>query len=333
MKRLGALAAAVAMVAGAWALRDATTDDGGGGGGSGSGSGSGAPAVLRLRCATELKAVCDGVAKNRDDVRVTIEDPGTTADALARIETDEDPGFDAWLVAGPWGAMAADDRAFAGLDGEVLGEPSRVLARSPAVIVVQSARRNEVAAACRGTIAWACVGEQAGTLRVGLTAPDRGDGLIPLAGAAADRLDTTEYSSVDFEEPGFASWLDGLSTSATVRLGDRSALAAAVGQAGTFSVVGALEAEASRLLRDREDWVTIYPDPMTTADVQLVPREGVDADEALDRLDPSRLIDALAAEGWRIDGAEPDGAVDAPELPETANLPGPGVLNALKGLW
>lgn len=332
MKRIAALAAAVAMVAGAWALRDALTgDDGNGSGGAGE-----APDELRLRCATELQDVCDLVARERGDVRVTVEDPGVTADAIAELPAGDDPGFDVWLADGPWAAMAADDRSFAGLDGEVLGTPSEVLARSPSVIVVQAARRDEVAAACGGTIAWACIGEQAGTLRVGLTAPDRGDGLIPLAGATADVLETTEYSSADFEDAGFTSWLDSLtrlSTSASVRLGDRSALATAVGQAGTFNLVGALESQSSTLLRDREDWVTIYPEPMTTADVQLVPRVGIGVDDALDRLDMGRLRDALAGQGWRIDGDAPDGAGGAPALPETANLPGPGVLNALKDLW
>lgn len=330
MKRIAALAAAVAMVAGAWALRDALTgDDGNGSGGAGE-----APDELRLRCATELQDVCDRVARERSDVRVTTEEPGVTADAIAELPAGDDPGFDVWLTDGPWAAMADDDRSFAGLDGEVLGTPSEVLARSPSVIVVQSARRDEVAAACGGTIAWRCVGEQAATLRVGLTTPDRGDGLIPLAGATADVLDTTEYSSADFEDAGFTSWFDSLTELSTrTNLGDQSALAAALTRAGTFNLVGALESQSSTLLRDREDWVTIYPDPMTTAEVQLVPRAGVDVEQVLERLDASLLRDTLAADGWRLDASAPDGAPDAPELPEGTNLPGPGVLNALKDLW
>jgi hypothetical protein len=330
MKRIAALAAAVAMVAGAWALRDALAgDDGNGSGGAGE-----APDELRLRCATELQDVCDRVARERDGVDVQIEDPGVTADAIAELPTGDDPGFDVWLTDGPWAAMADDDRSFAGLDGEVLGTPSEVLARSPSVIVVQAARRDEVAAACGGTIAWRCVGEQAATLRVGLTHPDRGDGLITLSAAVADALDTTDYSAVDFEEPGFTTWLESLTDLSTrTNLGEQSALAAALTRAGTFNLVGALESQSSTLLRDREDWVTIYPDPMTTAEVQLVPRAGIDVERALDRLDASLLSDALAAEQWRVGAEAPADAGDAPPLPQGTNLPGPGVLNALKDLW
>ena len=104
-------------------------------------------------------------------------------------------------------------------------------------------------------------------------------------------------------------------------------MAQLVPQMGAQGVLG------HHLLRDRPGWVTIYPEPMTTADVQLVARSGIDLDEALDRLDPGVVRDALAAEGWRIDGAAPEAAADAPPLPEGANLPGPGVLNALADLW
>ncbi len=329
MRRLAALAAAVAMVAGAWALRDAVAGDDGSGG-----DGGDAPEQLRLRCATELSDVCDRIVAERRDVTLSVEDPGATADALAELPAGDDPGFDLWLADGPWAAMSADDRSFAGTSGEVLGEPSEVLGRSPSVIVVQEQRSAGLADACGGTITWSCVGEQTDTLRVGLAAPDRGDGLVTSSAAVADRLGSTGYSSVDFEEAGFTTWFAGLTDLSTrTNLGGQSPLAAALTRAGTFNLVGALEAQSSTLLRDRQGWVTIYPDPMTTADVQLVARSGIDLDEALDRLDPDAVRDALAAEGWRIDGAAPEGAGDAPPLPEGANLPGPGVLNALADLW
>jgi hypothetical protein len=329
VKRLAAALAAVAMVAGAWLLRgalDADDADGGNGGRE-------VPEQLRLMCATELDDICRVLADEVAGVELTVEDPGVTADALSALAAGDDPGFDAWLADGPWAAMVADDRTFAGVDGEVLGTPSGVLGRSPAVIVVQSSRRAELDEACGGAISWRCIGEQATTLRVGMASPDRGDGLVTLAEATGSFFDTTDYSTVDFEEPGFTAWFDSLtrlSTSQSVRLGERSALEAAVGQAGTFNVVGALESQAATLLRDRDDWSTIYPEPMSTADVQLVPRDGLDADELLDRLGAEQLRDALLEGGFRSATDQDD---QSTSLPPEANLPSAGVLNALRDLW
>jgi hypothetical protein len=326
VKRLGALVAAIAMVALAWAVRDLVIDDATSGDGNGD-----APETVRLLCATELEPVCG--QSGGPGVTVELEDPGATADRLAELPAGDDPGFDAWLVDGPWAAMVADDRQFGGQDGTVLGEPSVVLARSPAVLVVQDGRRAELEQACGGAIGWRCVGEQAATLRIGLTAPDRGDGLVPLAEATAGFFGATDYSTVDFEEPGFRSWFDSitrLSRSGSVRLGDRSALAAAVSQAGTFNVVGALESQTATLLRGRDGWSTLYPEPMSIAEVQLVPRAGLDAEDVLDRLDRAALSEALFAQGWRTADGQLDPVV---AIPDSAGLPSAGVLNALRDLW
>jgi hypothetical protein len=225
--------------------------------------------------------------------------------------------------------MVADDRAFGGVRGEVLAEASAVLARSPGLIAVQRSRQADLTQVCGATVTWRCVGEHADTLRVGITTPDRGDGLVTLSQATSSYFDTTEYSAVDFEEPGFSAWFDALtSLSRRTTMGARSALATAVGQAGTFGVVGALESQATTLLRGRDDWTTLYPEPMSTADVQLVPRAGLDADDVLDRLDEQELVDALAAQGWRT-GSD----AGTPPVPATAGLPSAGVLNALRDRW
>lgn len=328
MKRFAALVAAVAMVAGAWAVRAAIVDDGNDADGGGRSA-----QTLRLTCATELAAVCGQLDGEVDGLEVAVEDPGVTADALAKLRAGKNPGFDVWLTDGPWAAMVADDRAFSGVEGQVLGEPTEVLGRSPAVIVVQAAQKDGLTQACAGTITWRCIGEQAGTYRVGLTAPDRGDGLVALSEATASYFGTTSYSSVDFEESGFSAWFDSLtrlSTGGTINLGSRSALATAVSQAGTFNVVGALEAQSETLLRDRRDWDTLYPEPMSTAEVQLVPRAGSDADALLGRLGAATVRGALVDQGWRPPSGRTDSAVAIPRSP---GLPSAGVLNALRDLW
>lgn len=321
MKRVAALLAAVAMVAGAWAVRDLLVEDDGGGGAS-------TPTTVRLLCATDLADLCG--ESGGPGVSVDVEDPGATADRLAKLPEGEDPGFDAWLVDGPWAAMVADDRSFAKAPGEVLAEPSQVLGRSPAVIVVQSARRDALATACGGTVTWTCVGEQAGAFQVGLTPPSRGDGLIPMAEAIGSYFNETNYSATDFEDPAFRKWFDQLirrSTSGTVQLGSRSAVEAAVGQPGTFNVVGALEAESERLVRGNDSWDTIYPEPMSTADVQLVPRAGLDAEALLDQLGREGMVKRLESQGWRAANGQGDPPIEGPGLPSA------GTLNALRDLW
>jgi hypothetical protein len=326
VKRLAAALAAVAMVAGALLVRGALDgDDPDAGGG-----GSEVPEQLRLTCATEMEDICEVLADRVAGVELTVEDPGVTADALAELAAGDDPGFDAWLADGPWAAMVADDRSFAGVDGEVLGEPSKVLGRSPAVIVVRSSRQAELTEACDGAVSWRCIGDQAATWRIGLASPDRGDGLVPLAEATGSYFGTTGYSTVDFEEPGFTTWFDALTGLSTrTQLGTQSALATALTRTGTFDVVGALESQTS-LLRDRDDWSTIYPEPMSTADVQLVPRDGLDADELIDRLGAEQLRDVLLEGGFRPATAQDE---QSTSLPPEANLPSAGVLNALRDLW
>ncbi|MFN7150072.1 MAG: hypothetical protein ACK4V6_11395 [Microthrixaceae bacterium] len=332
MKRLGAVILAIAMIGGAWLLRDRLDGDDGSGG-SGGGGGDDVEQV-RLRCATELEQVCRQLAEGRDDVRVSIEDPGTTSDALVALPEGDDPGFDAWLVDAPWAEITADNRRFANTSGTVLGDPSAVLARSPAVIAVQSQQLDGLTEACGGTISWRCIGEQPTSLRVGLATPERGDGLVSLAGATASFLGTTDYSTTDFEEPGFIAWFDRLTElSARTPLGRQSPLARAVVAPGTFQVTGALESQSAELLRSRDNYRAIYPEPMTTADIRLVPRLQLEASELVDRLGSDELGAALTDAGWRIDGRAPEGATDAPALPADAQLPAPGVLQQLRERW
>ena len=88
MKRLGALALALALIAGAIFINQAIHDDD-----SSSGEDTTATKV-RVTCATEFAAAC-----KRLDATVTIEAPGTTADRLAAEST---PGFDLWITSRPW---------------------------------------------------------------------------------------------------------------------------------------------------------------------------------------------------------------------------------------
>jgi len=332
MKQILALLLAVGMVAGAVIIRDRVIADPAGGGGGGTSSDD----PFRLLCATELAAVCTSLAEERDDLVVTIADPGATTDQLSTIDASEDPGFDAWLVDGPWPEIVADNRAFAGLDDAVLGELSDELARSPALIVTLASRAAELVTTCGGAITWKCIGEQAATTeRVGLPSPERGDGLTVLAEATASWFGATNYSSGDFEDPAFTGWFDRLTQLSTqTSLGAQSPLARALAASGTFSIVGALESQSARLLRGRDTYVTTYPDPMVTADVVLAPAAGVDGGDALETLDAERLAEQLAGAGWRVPGQDAiDGVDTSVRLPDGSNMPTPGVLQTLRDIW
>lgn len=325
MKRLLALVVALGLVAGAVVLRQWMDGDE-------------LPAFarpsddepFRLTCATELANVCEQLRDDDAQLRVLVEDAGATSDRLSALDTDADPGFDAWLVAGPWGPITEDNRAFRGVRGEVLGESSRVLARSPAVLVSSAAGRDALAQDCEPKLSWRCVGQAGAGVSVGMPDPDRGDGLTVLAAAAASFFDATDYAANDFTEPGFTAWFDRVTRlSAQTSLGRQSPLEAALTRQGLFNVVGALEAQSTRLLADRPGWATTYPLPVVTADVTLLPPLGGSGDDLLGRWG-EQLGDALADQGWRIDASVPEGAV---ELPEDTGLPAPGVLQRLRELW
>lgn len=317
MKRLAAVVVAVGLVAGAVALRDALDDD------APSATGGDPPTgQLRLVCATELATACEELADG--DVEVTVEEPGQTSDRLVELGAGEDPGFDAWLVDGPWDRITTDNRRFAGDDSAVLGEPSEVLAHSPAVIVATAGAAAEIEADCGGTLDWACIGGLAPGLRIGLPEPERGDGLVVLAAATNGFLGGSDYAANDFDDPEFGPWFSGLTSLSTrTDLGQRSPVEALLTQRGLFDVVGALEAQAAPLLAGRDGVRSEVPDPSARAEVRLVPVGDVGIDVALDALGgDSRATEVLDGAGWRA-GAASDGA----------GLPAAGVLQRLREMW
>lgn len=328
MKRLLAVVVAVVMIVGAVLLRDRIDgDDGGGGGGGRTGD------RIRLVCDSTLREVCEQLADGDDDLDVVVQDSGEVADALTEDGAELDA--DAWLTSAPWPEIVADNREFEGLDGQVLGASSAVLARSPVMIATRDDRRADLEARCGGAITWRCIGEQAAAgQRVGLLAPESAAGLTVLASATDSWFDGSDYSTVDFDDPAFGLWFDDLTgSSSATQFGRQSPIARALTRTGEFTTVGALEAETSRLLTGGQIYVPLYADPMVTADVVLVPRAGLDVDDLLDDLDADRLRDALGDRGWRIDGRAPSGAQSPPELPDSSNLPTPGVLQALRDRW
>ncbi len=185
VKRLVAIVAAVAMVAGALYVRSLSNGDG-----SSSGHDQAGPTRGTLVCATELAAACATIAQHHPELTVRTEEAQLTLTSLAAAGADPTSvGFDAWLVPEPWPDMANQQSQQSG-SGAVLGDPTRVVARSPLVIAAWNDRRDVLQQRCGGVITWKCIGEQAGTA-VGHRAPavglGRGEARPPHPGADRGR--------------------------------------------------------------------------------------------------------------------------------------------------
>ena len=349
MKRLLALMAALALIAGAAGVRallDASGDDGGSGGG-GSGGGDAAGVVV---CVPEVAEVCRSLADGRD-LEVRVEDDEATIDGLRR--PDGDVGFTAWVAPAPTVAMAVEDRARAGL-APVLGEPSAPLARSPLVLVGWRDRLAALEAACGGELTWRCLGEQAdrpwadvggeptwGPVKPGHPAPgDTATGLLVLGQATASWFGTTDYASNDFADPAFLGWFDRLeSTVADLAPPTGGAPLARMLSLGpsAYDVVGTTEAEAGPAVatsRDRDRLRVLYPSPTTTVDVVVVGVDGADGEAGVRELFGSDdAAAAFALAGWRVPDQPSAEGVGTDPLPDAAGTPAPGVLTAVRQLW
>lgn len=337
MKRLGALVAAVAMVAGALWVRSRIDDSGGGGGDDALPPGE-APALV---CATELADVCD-----RLDADTTVEDAGATADRLA---AGEPLGADGWLVVQPWPEMVGVTATAGGGRAPAL-DVGDVLARSPAVIAMWRDREAALIAGCQAdAVDWACLGAAAGDpwadhggqagwgeVRVAHPDPDQAGGLTVLAGAVAGFLGDSSYATNDLDDDRFGSWFAGLEGEVgdALRAGG-SPLGRMLTQGrAAFAAVGGLESEVGRAVAAaarRDELAVLYPAPMVTADVVLATVPGAPgAGPLTDLLGGEDAATALSDAGWRVEGRPPAPGVAGGELPAGSGLPGAGVLVALR---
>ena len=310
MRRLLAVVAAVAMVAGSIAIRsrlDRREED--------------RANPLRVVCASELGTVCDVL--RRTSAQVTVEPAPRTADRLGRAEDAE---IDGWLAPAPWPQIVDGRRRPAGLL-PLFGEVSPPLARSPLVLVVNKTVR------CSGDLGWKCLGDLAvaGQAKPGLPHPgDDGLGVLVLGDATAAYFGrSADLTRSDLDDTGFARWFSAV-VNATPRSfsgGSRLEEMLATGTA-VYDAVGTIEAEAAPVLersaaavRNRVD--LLYPEPMATVDVVLAGSGGrlreVAGGEAVRK--------ALADAGWRLDARTTN---TGPPLAPANNLPPPGFLDALR---
>ena len=304
MRRLLAVVAAAAMVAGSLAVRsrlDRREED--------------RTNPLRVVCAAELGTVCD--ALRRTPARVTVEPAPRTADRLARAENAE---IDGWLVPAPWPQIVDGRRRPGGL-APLFTDVSPPLARSPLVLVMSQA----VAGRCSS--GWKCLGEAAARSQAKPGHPDPGDnafGALIVGQAAAAYFNRSDLSTFDLDDPGFAAWFRALERATPPLISGGSPLNEMLGtNFAAYDAVGTLEAEAAPILatsavRDRVQ--LLYPEPMATVDVVLA-----GSGSRLREVAGGETVrKALADAGWRVDGR------GTPPLPATNGLPSPGFLDAVR---
>src|SRR5205807_533197 len=147
-KRLLALLAAAAMVAGAVLARDRIRSSGG------------ETSRPRLTCATELATVCTAL---EDRAIVTVEPAGTTAQRLAGVAAGADPGLDGWLALQPWPALVDNARSRAAAPTLFASSAPAPVARSPLTVAIWPDRLRVAQTACGNTpVTWKCLGTVAG---------------------------------------------------------------------------------------------------------------------------------------------------------------------------
>lgn len=347
MRRALAVVAAVAMVAVAFLVR-ARTDDGG----LGIGGGGEEPATLV--CARELEPACRALQTDNPWLTVVAEDANRTLTTLTGADfSSADAAIDGWLVPQPFPAMVDETRARNGAN-PALGEPSRVLARSPLVIAIWNDRRQALRGRCGDELTWRCIGEVAGQpwadtggsaswgeVKPGLpNPPETAVGLLVAGQAGASWFGTPDYAANDFTDPAFRDWFERLaraSTGSGTGSGTPLDQMLFIGPA-SFDLAGSTEATAGPAIatsRDKDRLGIVYPSPEATADVVLAPVAGSDAGARLQKLlESPAAATALANAGWRVDGQpRAAGVPDTPALPTSNGLPRAGVLQALRSLW
>ncbi len=324
MRRVLAVVAAAAMIAGALFVRSALDD-----------RKEEKGRVYSLVCSDDLAPACDEVRSAYPGrVNVTIEPAGVTADRLVRAE--DDPGVDGWLVTAPWREIVDGARRSRG-QTPIFGDAPPPLARSPLVLVAGKDRADALAPRC-SPLTWKCLGEAAGTpggwAAVGgrpewgsvkpghADASTDGQGLLVLGQAVADYFGRTDLSTLDLDDDNdFQQWFVGLERA--VPPAPRSPLARLLRGPAEFDAVGTTKAEAGAVERAaRRDALTVlYPAPMVTADVVLTTVPGDRGDRLRDTV-TGTAREALLDAGWD----KPDAA----GLPPTDGLPSPGLLDALR---
>ncbi len=322
-RRILALVVAVVLVVTAIFVRRALTDD------DAEGPGERSATETTAVCATVLATAC----REAGFAEVTSEDPGTTADRLAR---GEPLGADLWVAPEPWPEMVpvlADQANRAPVEAPV----TEAVASTRLAIVGWADRVQVVEQTCGGTAGWRCLGDLAGRswvdaggqaawgdVTVGVDPADTTSGLLTVAAAtrgwfAAADPPVVDVATNDLDaDDAYDDWLSGLARSSTIRSpGSGTALDRFVRTPAGASMVTALEADAKRVLSTaarNERFRLVVPEPVATTSVVVWGEGGSGVVD--------RLRSALEDRAWRD-----------PVAQGATGLPRPGVMVQLRDRW
>lgn len=314
-------------------------------------------AKATLYCAQELGKVCDALKLNDRNLTVVTEEASRTLASVTDKSFDRTKTpFDGWLAPQPYIDLANENRTRAGLD-PLFGSTSRVLARSPIVVVGSAERLKALAAKCGGQFNWKCAGENAGRQwsdlggnatwgSFGPVVPDpstSATGLLSAAEATGSYFGNSSFATNDFSNPGFSDWRDQLAGSKPRKpiVGAQSPLQLFLSSnpvVTAMDMTTAMEAQAIPSVadsRDKDRLSILYPSPLATADVVLAPMSGSEPGGRLkDVLESDDAARAFAQNGWRVNGQPLAAGLNPNQaLPDGSGLPKPGVLQSLAGQW
>lgn len=297
-KRILAALAAVALIAGAWVIRDRVIEDD--------------PVTAEepvdagvLVCATELREVCRAAAAGAD-LRVVDQATWDTVEELSA--PDAEPAL--WLTFAPFPEILNVQRTIA--FATPFSYTATEVASSRLAAVVRPDTTDELTTACgTGTdlVSLGCVGGQT-ALTPAVSSVDGGIGLLSIGAAFAAEggevldLDALLPWSIGFRRASGRVSLTGTSAVQTIQ--------------SKTSVAVALGAEAELSNSRTADFDVLYADPVARATVVLVTPNGF--------APPDGLVEALGAalvdRGWEPAGQGP-----------SAGLPSAEQLIAIRTKW
>lgn len=318
LARLLAAVVAIALVAAAFAVRGALSDDDGDGPAGSGPEATGEPGrdgdeTFRVICDADLgEATCDAVEASPGVDVVEI----LNAEEVGSAPPEELADLDAWLTVDPLPAVVDAARFFADLPPLTAEGARREVASSALSLLVFDGTMLD----CPDPATWDCLVEP---VRPGVAVPDPATamGTVALAAGAAALLDDTAFDiNVFRDSPArdeLADLLEGVETAAG---GSTARQTASMLDPGTASgAVTTADLAAARAATPRGGGRGLRPVPLTpavTVGIVLVGlgAEGADAVGALgDVVSDQTVLDALAEAGWAGEPAASSGLPD-PEL-------------------
>ncbi|MEO1057907.1 MAG: hypothetical protein AAFY28_13430 [Actinomycetota bacterium] len=310
LKRLGALVAAIVLIAGAWVLRTNVLDDD-----ENTGGGGASNELDVLVCAEELAAACNA-AGNQVGIDVRIEPADTTLRNWSSNPTDE-LAPNGWATLQPLPEMAA-------LSRDAAEDPLEIetveVSTSPLVLVVDASRAPLLVDACGDPVEWRCLGELAetswsdidasasnGTVRPGFArTPDTAIGQLGVGAALLGAFDGAPLVG----NPDVIVWGQPLVEAVPARslVADTAIGTIQVRQSALDVAVGA---RAELINPDDPRFTVVDVEQPIDATVVIARPMGGGVPDAL----RSALADELTASGW----AAPSGESSVPSANDLLN--------------